>query len=66
MLAEIQRLRNSLGMSYGELLRLAREVSHDASLFSIHQLRSSQRRLLVLELYRAAATSNTVALERVA
>lgn len=48
MFALIQRLKNALGLSHGQLLALAREVAEDGSVYSLHQLTRDQRDKLVL------------------
>lgn len=48
MLALIQRLAHRMDLSQGELIRIAREVSEDGSLYSIHQLSEAQRERLVI------------------
>jgi hypothetical protein len=46
-MARIEYLRTELGLSRGELLKLAREQAQDGALVSVSQLRGFQRELLI-------------------
>lgn len=54
MYSLIQRLRNRLGISHGQLIALAREVAENGSIYSLHQLTEDQRDKLVLYMTQAA------------
>lgn len=50
VLLEIKRLAGILGLSRGELIRLMREATHNATVVSLGQLRRSEMETLLGEL----------------